>query len=72
MADGSPGLSHSLPPFSHPLKGAQCLMEAVKKPKHQGQPGGIVVGFTCSTWAAWGSQVQILGTDLHTAHQATL
>lgn len=25
----------SLSLFSHPLSGAECLMEAVKKPKHQ-------------------------------------
>ena len=27
-------------------------------------PGGMVVEFTCSALAAWGSLVQILGTDL--------
>ena len=33
---------------------------------------GRVVKFMCSTSVAWGSLVQILGMDLHTAHQATL
>ena len=37
-----------------------------------GQPGGIVANFACSVLAAWGLQVQIPGTDLHSAHQATL
>ena len=37
-----------------------------------GQPGGIVLRFTHSTSAAQGSQVQIPGADLHTAHQAML
>ena len=38
----------------------------------RGQPGGVVVGFLHSSSAAWGSLVQILGTDLHTAYQAML
>ena len=37
-----------------------------------GWPGGIVIRFAYSTLVAWGSQIQILGTDLHTAHQAVL
>ena len=32
----------------------------------------MVVKFTDSTLAAWGSQVQIPGMDLHTTHQAML
>ena len=40
--------------------------------RKRGWPGGIVVKFLCSTLAVWGSQVWILGTDLHTAHQAML
>ena len=36
-------------------------------------PGGIVVKFACSASAAWGLQVRVLGTNLHTStHQATL
>ena len=35
-----------------------------------GWPGGIVLKFACSALAS-GVQVQILGTDLHTTHQAT-
>ena len=35
-------------------------------------PGGIVVKFSSSTLAAWGSQFPIPGTDLHNAHQAVL
>ena len=31
-----------------------------------------VVKFVYSASVAWGSQVQILGTDLHTTHQAML
>ena len=38
----------------------------------RGQPGGIVVKFTCSVSVAQGSQVQILGMDQHTAHQAVV
>ena len=37
-----------------------------------GRPGGVAVKFTCSTAEAQGSPAQILGTDLHTAHQAML
>ena len=37
-----------------------------------GQLSGVVVKFTSSASAAQGSQVQILGTDLYTAHQAML
>ena len=37
-----------------------------------GQPGGVAVKFVRSTSAAWASQVQIPGTDLHVAHQAML
>ena len=33
-----------------------------------GWPSGIVVKFMCSASVAQGSQVQIAGTDLHTAH----
>ena len=34
--------------------------------------GGIVVEFAFSTSVTWGSWVQLLGTDLHTSHQAML
>ena len=40
--------------------------------KFRGRPCGQVVKFTHSTLVAWGSRVQIPGTDLHTAHQAML
>ena len=43
-----------------------------KKRRTRGWPGGPVVKFAQSTSAAWSSQVQILGTDLHTAHQVML
>ena len=33
---------------------------------------GLVVKFTHFALAAWGSQVQIPGMDLHTTHQAML
>ena len=36
----------------------------------RGQLGGVVVKFVRSALAAWGSWVQIPGTDLDTAHQA--
>ena len=35
----------------------------------RGQPGGIVVKFAHSTSVAWGSQVRISGSELHTAYQ---
>ena len=38
----------------------------------RGWPGGVVVKFAHSTLAAQGLQVQILDTDLYTAHQAML
>ena len=38
----------------------------------QGQPSGVAVKFTRSTLLAQGLWVQILGMDLHTAHQAML
>ena len=38
----------------------------------RGQPGGLVVEVTPSASTAWGSQVQMLGMDLHTTHQAML
>ena len=44
----------------------------VKNEFCRAQPSGAVVKFTCSTLAAWGSQVQIPGADLHTAGQAIL
>ena len=37
-----------------------------------GLPNGVVVKFVCSTSVAQGSPVGILGTDLHTTHQAML
>ena len=37
-----------------------------------GWPGGVVVEFTCATWVAWGSQVQIPDMDLYTSSQAML
>ena len=44
----------------------------IKRGSFRGQLGGVVVGFMHSTLAAWALQVQIPGTDLHTAHQAVL
>ena len=38
----------------------------------QGQPGGVEVKFTGSASTAWGSQVWVLGANLHTTHQAML
>ena len=43
-----------------------------KKITIQGPAGGIAVKFMHSASAAQGSPFQILGTDLHAAHQATL
>ena len=48
------------------------LVTIFKNQDMRGQPGSIVVGFTCSSLAVWGSQVGILDTDLYTAHQAML
>ena len=45
---------------------------AVKMESSGGQLGGVVVKFTDSTLAAPGLQVQILGADLRTTHQAVL
>ena len=42
------------------------------KKSDKGQPSGIVVKFMCLASAAQGSGVQILGADMHTAHQAML
>ena len=36
------------------------------------QPGGAVIKFTCSAFAAWGLLVWILGMDLQAAHQPML
>ena len=38
----------------------------------QDRLSGLVVKFTCSTLAAWGSQIRIPGADLHIAYQAML
>ena len=38
----------------------------------RGWPSDVVVKFMHFASAAWGLQVQILGMDLHTAHQAIL
>ena len=46
--------------------------EADFKDLNMGWPGGVVVGFVCSTSAAQGSRVQILGADIHGAHRAML
>ena len=35
-------------------------------------PHGQVVKFACSSSVGWGSLVQILGVDIHTAHQDML
>ena len=43
-----------------------------KKQFVRGQPSSAVVKFACSALVAWGLQVQILGANLHTAHQAML
>ena len=49
-----------------------CKSNTIKMNQFWGQPGGVEVKFACSTSAAWGSWVQILGADLHTAYQAML
>ena len=38
----------------------------------RGGPGVVVITFVCCALAAQGSQIQILDTDLRTAHQAIL
>ena len=50
----------------------QILMDPIKTFCFRGQPSGIVVKFTRSTSVAQDLQVRILGTDLHTTHQAML
>ena len=47
-------------------------MAWIKVKSKGGWPCGVVVKFTYSAWVAQGSLVRILGTDLHTAHQAML
>ena len=50
-----------------------CLEEKIlllKTSISWGQPGDVVVKYMYSTLEAWGSQVWIPGTDLHTTHQA--
>ena len=41
------------------------------KHEYWGWPSGVVVKFMCSTSAAWGLQVRIPGTDLHTVHNTS-
>ena len=47
-------------------------LNALKVFSSWGQPSGIVVEFTHSASAAWALPIQILGADLHTAHQVML
>ena len=58
------------------LKYAQYIMLDETKASNihtlGGQPSGVVFNFMCSASAAQGSQVQILGMNLHTTHQAML
>ena len=42
--------------------------QSLVKTETEGWASGIVVKFMCSTSAARGSPVRILGVDLHTAH----
>ena len=49
-----------------------CYERSIKNYLSRGRPGGVVVKFTHSTLAAQGLLIQILGVDLHTAHQAML
>ena len=52
-------------------KGNKEKVQEIKN-HSRGQPSGVVPKFTHSTLAGWGLWVQILGVDLHTAHQTTL
>ena len=56
--------------LSHHLPKVTLLIGS--KNRFGGQPSGIVVKFTRSASAAQSLQVQILGMDLYTAHQAML
>ena len=47
-------------------------LQFFSKKKLWGRPAGVEVKFACSASAAQGSQVQIPGADLQTAHQAIL
>ena len=49
-----------------------CPSDGMFKDSNRVRLGGIVVKFACSASATRGPQVQILGADLHTAHQAIL
>ena len=60
---------------TNPIKisvGLFVARQADSKIHREGPASGVVVKSACSTLAAWGSQVQILGADLHTAHLAML
>ena len=50
----------------------RALVLIFKRKLTWGLVSGIVVELVHSALAAWGSQVQILGVDLHTTHQAML
>ena len=57
----------------HTLLGSEKSPEGgCQKQENKDWPHGQVVKFMHSASAARGSPVQILGTDLHTAHQAML
>ena len=47
-------------------------IKILKKISSRGWSGDIMVKFMHSALAAQGSRVRILGTDLHTTHQAML
>ena len=58
--------------FSSPNPTAICSQQKIRNEIFRGGPSDAVVKFTHSALVAWGSQVQIPGTDLHTAYQAML
>ena len=49
-----------------------CFKFFIKKLEKRGQPSGVVFKFMCSASVTQGSQVWILGVDVHIPHQAML
>ena len=47
-------------------------LDFIKIKNFWGLTHGVMGMFACSTLVAWGSQVRILGIDLHITHQAML
>ena len=70
MGSGAPS---NIGPLLCIIKQINSNEDVVKKQKKaRCWPSNIVVKFACSALVAWGLQVQMVGMDLHTPHQAML